>query len=185
MIEDQEFKSQSFQQGLPDRSFAYCEFINCDLSQVNLHGCSFEECQFIDCNFSGALIAKTAFKTVDFKACKLTGLEFKDASPFLLQMTFDQCQLELANFYALDIKGISFKGCQMKSVDFTEANLEGAQFIDCDLTAAIFEGCNLQKANFKSAYNFSIKAEQNRMNKAQFSQDNLQGLLEHLNLDIS
>lgn len=186
MIEDQTFQSKNINEsGLPDSTFAYCEFLQCDFSGVNLHEVSFEECQFVDCNFSGALIAKTAFKTVQFQGCKLTGIEFKDVSPFLLQLSFDSCILELSSFYALELKNTRFQSCQLKEADFVMANLEGAQFLDCDLSGALFEQCNLQKANFRTALNYRLQPEQNQMKKAKFNANNLRGLLDHLNLDIS
>jgi fluoroquinolone resistance protein len=70
-----------------------------------------------------------------------------------------------------------FKDCSMKEVDFVEADLTGASFRNCDLGRAVFSRTNLQKADFRTAFNFSIDPEKNKLKKARFSLQNVTGLL--------
>ncbi len=185
MIEDQEFLSLKFDQtGLPDTHFEYCQFRNCNFSNVNLHEVSFMECEFDSCNFSNALISKTAFKDVKFKDCKMVGLELTDASPFLLQFYFENCQLDLINFYDLDLSTTVFKNCSLKEVDFSQANLEKVIFDHCDLTNAKFEQSNLSNADLRTAFNFNLIPAQNTLKGTRFSSENIRGLLSHLDIKL-
>jgi uncharacterized protein YjbI with pentapeptide repeats len=62
-------------------------------------------------------------------------------------------------------------------VDFTGADLSGAIFTDCDLAKSVFMNTNLEQADLRSAINFSIDPESNRIKKARFSMTGLIGLL--------
>ena len=65
----------------------------------------------------------------------------------------------------------------MIKVEFTEADLSEAIFTDCDLENAFFNNTNLEKADFSTSYNFTINPEENKIQKAKFSKENLAGLL--------
>jgi uncharacterized protein YjbI with pentapeptide repeats len=74
--------------------------------------------------------------------------------------------------------------CQLQEVDFSESDLNEGVFNDCDLTHATFERTNLEKADFRTASNFSIDPENNKLKKAKFSTDGLAGLLTKYQLQI-
>lgn len=65
----------------------------------------------------------------------------------------------------------------MQEVDFTEADISEAVFDFCDLERAVFDNSNLEKSDFRTAYNYTINPLNNRMKKARFSRDGLEGLL--------
>ena len=65
----------------------------------------------------------------------------------------------------------------MQSVDFVEANLETVKFENCDLLDAVFENTNLEKTNFITAHNYTLDPENNKINGAQFSKEEVIGLL--------
>ena len=73
----------------------------------------------------------------------------------------------------------------MIEVDFTESDLTGALFKECDLEKAIFQRSILENADLKTSYNFTIDPEKNRLKKAKFSKENIRGLLEKYNIDIT
>jgi uncharacterized protein YjbI with pentapeptide repeats len=70
-----------------------------------------------------------------------------------------------------------FKKCSLQEVDFTEADLSALVFDQCDLAGAIFESTVLEKADFRTAYNYSMDPEKNRLKKARFSLSGVAGLL--------
>ena len=70
-----------------------------------------------------------------------------------------------------------FVDCQIVEVDFTEADAQDSYFDDCDLNRSLFEETNLQSVNFKTAKNFIIDVEKNKIKGAVFSKDNIVGLL--------
>jgi uncharacterized protein YjbI with pentapeptide repeats len=144
-----------------------CTFVNCDFQSIHVSNIQFLECKFIDCNFSNATIKETSFKEVNFINCKMIGLKFNEVHPFLLQMSFEKCQLNFSSFYQLKIQNTKFISCNLEEVDFTETLAT-----DC-----IFENSNLQKSDFRMALNFNINPEINRLKGAKFSSQNLFGLL--------
>lgn len=73
----------------------------------------------------------------------------------------------------------------MHQVDFTNADVTAASFEQSDLHNAVFSNTILEKADFRSAYNFAIHPDENKLRKAKFSKDNLQGLLKVYKIDIS
>jgi uncharacterized protein YjbI with pentapeptide repeats len=82
------------------------------------------------------------------------------------------------------MKATSFKNCQLQEVDFVETDLTAAVFSECDLLRAIFDYSILEKADFRTATNYSIHPDQNRIKKAKFSLPGAVGLLDHLDIDL-
>jgi len=77
------------------------------------------------------------------------------------------------------MKKTLFSNCTLHETDFESTILTEAIFHECDLTGAVFENTNLEKADFRSAYNFTINPETNRITNAKFSLHGLPGLLAH------
>jgi fluoroquinolone resistance protein len=161
-----------------------CTFENCNFENTKLIGIVFTDCAFIDCNLGNAKISGAAFKNTEFKNCKLLGLNFASADPFLFEASFEGCIMQLVSFYKLKLKNFRFTNCQLRDADFAEADLTGASFKECDLANAVFDNTILEKADLRSAYNYTIDPEQNRLKKAKFSKEGLAGLLYKHNIDI-
>ena len=145
---------------------------------------STQEPTFDGCNLSMVKTVKTAFKEVKFNNCKLLGVRFENCSEFLFQVYFENCVLNLASFYKLNLKKTTFKHTSLHEVDFTEADLTGAIFDNCDLERAIFENTVLEKADFRTAYNYSIDPSINKIKKAKFSLAGVAGLLDKFDIEI-
>lgn len=177
-FEDKVFEQVDFtKQALPKGEYEYCSFTNCNFSNLNLGETSFMECSFTGCNFSMASLVKTAFKNVAFKGCKLLGLHFYDCSPFLFEVKFEDCFLNLSSFYKMKMNNTVFINCTMHEVDFSETQLNKAMFNNCDLKDAVFTSTNLENADFSTATNYSINPDTNRIKKARFSLPHVVGLL--------
>jgi uncharacterized protein YjbI with pentapeptide repeats len=65
----------------------------------------------------------------------------------------------------------------LKEVDFSECDLTESIFENCDLNSANFDQTILEKADLRTAYNYSIDPEINRIKKAKFSIQSISGLL--------
>lgn len=89
-----------------------------------------------------------------------------------------------SSFYQLDIRKTVFKNCILNEADFTEANLSNSVFTDSNLSNAVFDRTILDNSDFRNAIDFSIDPNQNQLKKTKFSQDNLSGLLDRLNIII-
>lgn len=72
----------------------------------------------------------------------------------------------------------------MQEADFTDADHSSSRFDQCNLTRALFENTNLVKADLRTALNFSIDPERNKLKKARFDRMGLTGLLEKYDLVI-
>ncbi|WP_299711383.1 pentapeptide repeat-containing protein [uncultured Tenacibaculum sp.] len=183
--DNEEFVKTNFTNEKISRSdFDSCTFKNCDFTDMHIVGSEFLECEFIDCNFSNTRLRETSFKTCHFYATKLLGVKFYGIDPFLLQMNFTGCQLDYSSFYQLKMQNFQFVNCSVKEVDFTDADLQFSYFDDCDLLGTIFENTDLRNTNFKTARNFSIDLESNKVEKAIFSKDNVANLLDKYKIKI-
>lgn len=161
-----------------------CTFSHCDLSGKDLSGLIFIDCTFSHCNLSLAKLGRTAFREVVFKDCKMLGLRFDTCHEFGLSFSFEGCQLGQSSFFKTKIKKTIFKNTQMRETDFAEADLTEASFENCDLAQAIFDHTILEKADFRTAYNFTIDPEINRVKKAKFSRTGIAGLLDKYEIEI-
>jgi uncharacterized protein YjbI with pentapeptide repeats len=161
-----------------------CTFENCNFENVHASNIQFVECEFINCNFSNTVVKATAFKDVVFDNCKMIGVKFNECDSFLLQLKFKACQLDFSSFYQLKIPNTNFTDCSLEEVDFTETQMQQAVFESCNLKNAIFDETNLEKADFRTAINFSMNPENNKLKQAKFSKDNIVGLLQKYQIVI-
>ncbi len=161
-----------------------CVFKNCDLSNADFSEFKFIDCQFIACNVSLAKLLRTTLRDVQFKDCKLLGLHFDKCNEFGLSLGFEGCNLSHSSFYKTKIKKTVFKNTQLHEVDFTECDLTAAVFDNCDLHHAKFDNTLLEKADLRSAFNYSINPDGNRIKKARFSLSGLVGLLDKYDIEI-
>ena len=185
LIEDQRFEGTDYSVVAPQTgTYENCIFKNCNFAGTNLGGNTFSECQFENCDFSNAIIKNASFRDVMFINCKQIGLRFDECNKMLLSFSFDHCVLNFCSFYKMKLKGTKFKDCELKEADFTEADLTNVNFQNCDFTRAMFDNTILEGSDFRTAYNFIIDPERNRMKKAKFSAAGVTGLLHKYNIVI-
>ena len=169
---------------LPFGDFEQCQFIQCNLNEVDLNDFTFINCEFIECNLSLAKINGTSFQDVNFSNCKMIGFNLESANKFGLKVKFNHCTINDSSFYEIQLSKTHFKNCSLVHVDFAYANLSQVFFEDCDLKNAIFDQTNLEKANLTSSYNFSINPNTNKIKNAKFSRENCLGLLDSFQIKI-
>jgi uncharacterized protein YjbI with pentapeptide repeats len=114
----------------------------------------------------------------------MLGIHFDACNPFLFSIYCEGCLLNLSSFYKMKLKGVKFISCSLHEVDFSEADLSRGLFADCDLMGAIFDNTLLLNSDFRTARNFAIQPEKNKLRKTKFSNQGLAGLLSHLDLII-
>ncbi|MBA2660997.1 MAG: pentapeptide repeat-containing protein [Bradymonadaceae bacterium] len=107
----------------------------------------------------------------------MLGLRFNDCNRFLFSIVLKDCYLKMASFFRMKLPKIVIEGCNLQDADFTETNLTTATFSNCDLAMATFDNTILEGADLRTAYNYTIDPERNRLKKAKFSQSGLGGLL--------
>jgi len=169
---------------LNDTEFEECTFIECIFDEHSISNLIFRECEFQECNFGKAVLKNTVFNDVRFINCKMIGLDFSICSTMLLSMYFSDCNLNFSSFYLLRLKGIIFMNCSLESVDFTETDLTSATFDNSNLKQATFEHTILDRTDFRSARNYQIDPEKNKLKKTKFSKEGLKGLLTNYDIII-
>lgn len=184
-IEDKIFEKVNFrEQPLKIGEYDYCVFRQCDFSETDFSELRFSDCDFLDCNLSLIKLMKTGFRDISFKNCKMLGLHFDNCLEFGISFSFENCQLNHSSFYKTKITKTVFNSSQLVETDFTECDLSSAVFDNCDLTGAVFDNSILEKTDFRTARNFSIDPENNRIKKAKFSISTIPGLLDKYDIEI-
>jgi uncharacterized protein YjbI with pentapeptide repeats len=153
-------------------------------SGVDLTKVVFIECTFDGCDLSMTTLNNTSLREIKFKNCKMLGLHFEECNPFLFEVSFSNCQLNLSSFYQRRLKQTVFSNCQLQEVDFAEADLTAAKFDNCDLTYAVFSNTILEKADFTTSHSYILDPETNYLTGARFSLDGLPGLLTKYAIEI-
>jgi fluoroquinolone resistance protein len=185
IIEQQRFEKIDFSKdALVKADYEECSFVNCNFLNADLSHLNFSECEFTDCDLSNAKTTKTSLRDVKFRNCKMLGLHFEYCNAFLFAVNFDNCRLDLSCFYKMNLKKAVLKNCSLRETDLTEADLSGALLDNCDLALAVFENTILEKADLRSAFNYSIDPEKNRLKKAKFSKEGISGLLDAYDIVI-
>ena len=116
--------------------------------------------------------------------CKLLGIDFSKCKDFLLSFYFEKTTLDYSTFHKKKIRNTIFKDCAIKEVDFSEADLTASGFLNCDLTRTVFQQTILEKVDFRTANNYSIDLESNRVKNAKFSTFGIIGLLDKYQIII-
>jgi uncharacterized protein YjbI with pentapeptide repeats len=78
----------------------------------------------------------------------------------------------------------NFSNCDLQETDFSMAELVQAVFENCNLSGAVFDATNLEKADFRTSFQYTINPVTNKIKKARFGKDSLEGLLSHLDIII-
>jgi uncharacterized protein YjbI with pentapeptide repeats len=181
-IADQTFEKISV---IEPGEYDHCIFKNCAFESADFKNFKFLDCRFESCNVSLVQLSGACVQKVHFADCKMQGLRFEACNPFLFEVSFDKCSLNLSSFYQVKTKGTSFLHCQLQEVDFTEAHFPKAIFDECDLSGALFDHTNLIEADFRTAHSYEINPSINQIKKAKFSSDGLAGLLQSFGISIS
>ena len=185
LYEDKTFEGVNFtEKKTTKREFMDCIFINCDFSKADCSNDDFMDCHFKGCNLSMAVLDNTGIKNCRFTQCKMLGIDFSRCNNFNFSAVFEHCPMDYCSFFQKKMKKTAFTACSMKEVDFTETDLSQAVFADCDLLQAAFVRSNLEKADFRTARNYALDPELNKIKKAKFSFPGAAGLLLKYDIDI-
>ena len=170
---------------LPALEFDHCTFSGCVFLNIDLTDIKFNTCVFENCDLTMAILKQKSFVNARFFNCKLLGLRFDHCDTFTLSFQFEECVLSFASFYKLKLKNTKFVNCKLEEVEFIQTDLSNAIFDGCDLIRAAFENTILENADLRTASNFSINPEFNRIKNAKFSYGNISGLLDNFQISIS
>ena len=142
------------------------------------------DCEFIDCNLSMLELQGSSLKNVTFKNCKLLGISFENCDDFLFQVYFENAVLDFAGFNNKKMPKTKFVNCSLRETSFVGTHLKQSSFEKCDLQGAIFNESDLTECNFTTATNYQIDPQFNVLKKARFSLQGIPGLLEKYDIKI-
>ena len=170
---------------LRDARFESCTFEGVDWSGKDVRGARFEDCTFVACDLSNMRTLSLGLQHVTFRGCKLVGFDFSSCNALGFQVHMEDCIVDAANVEATDFRNVTWKGGRAHGADFTGANLEGVVLDGVDLEGALFGQTKLAGADFRTATGWRIRPEENRVKGAKFRRDDLLGLVEGWDLDLS
>ena len=165
-------------------SFDSCTFRDCNLPECDLSGRDFTDCIFENCNLGNIKLNGTGLKQVEFKNCKMTGTDFGSCRDIIFEVLFEDCVMDFCNFYRNNLRKTLFSGCRLTEAEFLECDLREASFKNCDLLRTGFIQCDLSDSDFRTALNYVIDPEKNRIAGAKFSYPGVLGLLEKYDIIV-
>lgn len=181
---DRTFEKEDFTHDFPGGEYENCTFRNCNMMEADLSGARFTDCRFEGCDMSLAVLQGVIFNNAFFKDCKMLGLKFDSCDPFAFSVGFEGCILDSSSFFKRKLAKAVFDRCRLWEVDFGDCDLQQARFAECDLRRAQFADTDLRKADLRTAVNYTIDPNINKIRKAKFSLSGIVGLLESYGIEI-
>lgn len=169
---------------LSSGTYEGCRFLNSNFSGSDLTDFRFIDCTFQQCNLDRIKLINTSFSNVKFIDCKMMGIDFEHCHPIMFSIGFENCQLTYSNFFQRKMPETVFKNCNLTEVDFSNTILTSAVFSGSNFSNARFEATDLSKADFREAFGYIIDPEKNKLKKALFSANAINGLLAKYDLII-
>lgn len=182
LVEDQVFEKKN---ELAVGSYESCQFISCNFEGAKFSSYKFIDCIFDMCNLSLILQEDMMIQDCQFKNCKILGFQFGQANTFNLSFSFTNCVLDHSSFHGVKIKKTIFKDCLLREVDFERSDCSQAIFDNCDLQSAIFYQTTLEQTDFRTAYNYMLDPEYNKIKGAKFTLAGIPGLLQKYKIKIT
>ena len=171
-----------------DTVFESCNFHSCNFSEVIFHKCKFIDCTFTACNLSNAVMKFSRFSEAGFAECKLVGIDWTKADWPRLNLTsplqFNQCIMNDASFFGLNLSEIKMVHCKAHDVDFRNGTFTKADFTYTDFSHSLFAKTDLKEADFSEAENYDINIFDNDIKAAIFTRYEAVRLLNCLDIEL-
>lgn len=156
-------------------------FANYDPGEL-LENAEFEDCVFDHCRWVGTRVQNCRFNACTFDHCNFSGVVFsfttmKDA--WLLNSAF-----RYNDFSGMALNGFDWTGAELQQCTFDDTRLAGASFYGVRLGGTRFTRCDLQKADLRTAEEYTIDLETNKLKGARFSFPDVVRLLDETGIVI-
>ncbi len=144
-----------------------------DLDSTRVQTRRFNACTFDHCNFSGVVFSFTTMKDAwllnsAFRSMAWGGLQGKSGvfQPF---GKIKNCAFRYNDFSGMALNGFDWTGAELQQCTFDDTRLAGASFYGVRLGGTRFTRCDLQKADLRTAEEYAIDLETNKLKGARFS----------------
>lgn len=158
---------------LENAEFEDCVFDHCRWLGTRVKNCRFNACTFDHCNFSGVVFSFTTMKDAwmlnsAFRSMAWGGLQGKSGvfQPF---GKIKNCAFRYNDFSGMALNGFDWTGAELQQCTFDDTRLAGASFYGVRLGGTRFTRCDLQKADLRTAEEYAIDLETNKLKGARFS----------------
>ncbi|MBK7131108.1 MAG: pentapeptide repeat-containing protein [Crocinitomicaceae bacterium] len=117
-----------------------CDFLNSDLSKLNLTKNNMEACDFSGTKFNKSIIKSSNFLDNKYIQCDFTEVE-------IVKTNLEKCNFTQGNF-----TGSHLSDCNIESCNFSEVVWKSTQFIKTNFSHLIFSGalsdCHFERCGF-------------------------------------
>ena len=158
-------------------------FKGCNFSGLKPYELVLENCELIDCNLYGTHF-QGGLHEVTFRDCYMQGSHFAELNAFSSGLAFRGCNLNYADFNHLSMPGLIFQDCELREALLDNARIRKSLFERCNLERASFHRADLRDCDFTTSFNYTINPDECQLKGAQFSRENIDGLLAHLGIKI-
>ena len=101
----------------------------------------------IDLDWANERPRRWSLQRVELRRSRLTGADLAEAR--LVDVTFDECRLDLVGLRHARLARVVFRDCRMSECDFYGASLEDVLFERCELREATFSTCTLERVELR------------------------------------
>jgi uncharacterized protein YjbI with pentapeptide repeats len=90
--------------------------------------------------------------------CRMAGIDL--STSLLKEVTFEDCNLDLANFRYATLTRVQFIDCVLAEADFIGATLNHVTFVGCTLERTAFSQCKVTDVDLRGAHIISVSGWQ-------------------------
>ncbi|MCW2960282.1 MAG: pentapeptide repeat-containing protein [Thermoleophilia bacterium] len=137
---------------LAGRDLSGSSWQDVEATDLDLSGATLEHASLMDVAFTRSDLANVALRgSAIVRASFVHGrtLGFGIADGRMQDVTFDETQLDLANFRFAKLACVVFRGCRMHEADFSSAELKSVVFDHCDLSGADFSRATFERCEMR------------------------------------
>lgn len=128
-------------------TFRQCRFRGADLSECRLDQVAFSDCLVTDSSWANLRADGGDMSRVRLAQSRMTGVTWANGG--LRDVTVTGCRVDLSAWRMTTFDAVSFEDCNLQGADFTNADLRGVAFRGCDLTGAVFHHASMEGTRFR------------------------------------
>lgn len=172
--------------GLTGAALIECRFEDCELAGASLRGAHLSDCTFRGCELSLADLTDALVHGCRFQDCRLTGVDFASLRPDPLGFgaEFERCDLTLAGFHGLDLRGCAFRSCSAREAEFVDCDLREVDLTGSDLAGVVFRQADLRNADLRGTRDVVLDPCHNRVAGLRIDLPGALGLLSGLSVRL-
>ena len=161
-----------------------CRFVGVDLTEASLRGARLTACRFEHCEMTLVDLTDATLHDVEFDTCRLQAVAFEATArdPIGLSIAFRDCDLGLATFRGLDLRGCRFEGGHVREAIIVDCDLREVPLRALDAAGAEIRGCDLRAADMRGSSGLVFSPCANRVHGLRIDAEAAPGVLATLGI---